>query len=109
LRVRFYAGLRPVVGQNTVDVSLPEGATVQQLLDELVVSWPALRPYVLTDKGQLSRQVNIVIDGRSLRYLAAGIATPLSSEQEIAFFPALAGGSCLRLALTPSRHQRRKH
>jgi MoaD family protein len=101
LRVRFYAGLRPVVGQNTVDVSLPEGATIQQLVDELVQRWPALRPYVLTNEGELSRQVNIVVDGRSIRYLADGLATRLSSEQEIAFFPALAGGSRLRQGSTP--------
>jgi hypothetical protein len=56
---------------------------------------------VLTDEGELSRQVNIVIDGRNIRYLAAGIATPLNSEQEIAFFPALAGGSRVRRGLTP--------
>ena len=90
--MRFYAGLRPVVGQNTVEVSLPEGTTVRQLLDELLRRWPALRPYLLTDEGELSRQVNIVIDGRSIRYLAAGLATPLRSGQEIGFFPALAGG-----------------
>jgi molybdopterin converting factor small subunit len=91
--VSFYAGLRPIVEGKTVDVALPDGATVQQLLDELIRSWPGLRPYLLSDGGGLSRRVNIVIDGRSVRYLTHGLATPLAADQEIAVFPALAGGA----------------
>jgi molybdopterin synthase sulfur carrier subunit len=91
--VSFYAGLRPIVGEKAVEVALPDGATVQQLLDELIQSWPGLRPYLLNDEGGLSRRVNIVIDGRSVRYLTDGLATPLAADQEIAVFPALAGGA----------------
>jgi molybdopterin synthase sulfur carrier subunit len=93
----FYAGLRPIVGAKSVDISLPDDATVQELLDGLVQSWPDLRPYLFNDEGGLARRVNIVIDGRSVRYLADGLATPLRPEHEVAIFPALAGGAGVSL------------
>jgi molybdopterin synthase sulfur carrier subunit len=93
LRVSVYAGLRPIVGGKSVEIELPDGATVRQLIDELIRSWPDLGPYLLEDDGELSRRVNIVIDGRSVRYLTDGLSTPLASEHEIAIFPALAGGA----------------
>ncbi len=34
--VNFYATLRGVVGQKTVEFDLPEGATVQHLLAEMI-------------------------------------------------------------------------
>ena len=91
--MNFYAGLRPIVGAKTVDVSLPDGATVQQLLDEILRCWPALRPYLLDDEGRLSSRVNLAVDGRSVLHLPDALSTRLTPKDEIAIFPAVAGGA----------------
>jgi MoaD family protein len=90
--VNLYATLRLVVGRKTVDVSLPEGATLRDLLDAVVRRFPALAEKLLTQAGQLSRQVNVFIDGRGAPYLHDGLDTVLRADQKVDIFPAIAGG-----------------
>ena len=59
MKVSFYARLRPIVGQKSVDIPLPEGATAEQLVDEIVQRWPALREYMLDDAGALAANVQL--------------------------------------------------
>jgi len=92
MRVSFYARLRPIVGQKSVDIALPDGATVEQLLDEIVRRWPALREYLLDDKGALARNVQLCVNGRGVRYLPDGLSTVLQPSHEVDLFPAVAGG-----------------
>jgi molybdopterin synthase sulfur carrier subunit len=92
VRVDFYATLRLIVGTKSVDVSLPEGATVSDLLDAIVRRFPPLAEKLLTEAGQLSRQVNVFIDGRGAPYLEDGLDTVLRADQRVDIFPAVAGG-----------------
>jgi predicted amidohydrolase YtcJ/molybdopterin converting factor small subunit len=92
VKVSFYAGLRGVVGQKSVEVPLPEEATVRDLLDEIIRSWPALRRHLLDENGQLPGNIQVFIDGRSARYLQDGVGTRLCAAAEIDIFPAVGGG-----------------
>jgi molybdopterin synthase sulfur carrier subunit len=92
MRVSFYATLRKVVGQKTVDIELPEDPRLQDLLDEVLASYPALRNDLLDEAGELSRHVHLFVDGRSSKYLSEGMGTPIDASQTIEFFPAVAGG-----------------
>ena len=92
MQVDFYATLRIVVGQKTVDFSLPEGATVRELLAAIVRRFPPLAEKLLTQAGQLSRQVNVFVDGRAAPYLPDGLDTVLRADQKVDVFPAVAGG-----------------
>jgi MoaD family protein len=98
LRVRLYATLRPIVGAKVVELDLESGATVAQLVDELVGRWPDLAELLLDDAGGLSRRVNVFLDGRSVRHLPEGTATVLTKDHEIDVFPAVAGGRSLSAA-----------
>ena len=49
-RVQFYAQLRDLVGVSQLDVDLPEGATVRDLLDQIYAQRPSLRGH---DKSML--------------------------------------------------------
>ena len=100
MRVSFYATLRPVVGQKTVDIPLPEGATVGELLEAVLTRWPALRELLLDDRGHLSRHVHIFVDGRSHAHLPDALATPLTGTEKLDIFPAVAGG---RMGVGPDR------
>ncbi len=92
MQVDFYATLRLVVGRKTVDVSLPEGATVRDLLDTIVRRFPPLAEKLLDEAGRLSSHVNVFIDGRGAPYLENGLDTVLRADQKVDIFPAVAGG-----------------
>jgi len=92
VQVDFYATLRLVVGRKTVDVSLPEGATVRDLLDAIVSRFPPLAEKLLDEAGRLSGNVNVFIDGRGAPYLENGLDTVLRADQKVDIFPAVAGG-----------------
>src|SRR5690606_15498562 len=43
MKVHFYATLRPIAGQKTVEFDLGEGVTVQELVDAVVTRFPPMR------------------------------------------------------------------
>jgi molybdopterin synthase sulfur carrier subunit len=92
LQVNFYATLRDVVGRKSVEIELDEGASVRDLLDALVRSFPALGELLLDEHGALSRHVHVFIDGRGAPYLHHGLDTRLEGGPRIDVFPAVAGG-----------------
>ena len=91
MQVSFHATLRPIVGGRSVEVSLGEGAVVQDLVDHLADRWPGLREHLFDEDGSLSRRVNIFVDGRNVRWLD-GLSSPLSRGQKVDVFPPVAGG-----------------
>jgi molybdopterin synthase sulfur carrier subunit len=92
MQIKVYATLRPIVGDRQVDLPLAEGATVRELVTEMVRRWPELGELMLDDSGQLSRRVHVFIAGRSARHLPEGVETKLCADDEIDIFPAIAGG-----------------
>ncbi len=92
MRVSFFATVRQIVGGRDFDVSLPVGATVRDLAEELARRWPALREHLFTDAGAPSGRVAIYVDGRNVRWLPDAEATRLSENQCVALIPPAAGG-----------------
>ncbi len=92
MNVRFYATLRPLVGGKTVDVCLPPGATVRDLLESATTRFPKLEPVVWTENRELGAFVKVFLDGRDIRHLAL-LDTPVPGDAEIDIFPPVAGGS----------------
>jgi molybdopterin synthase catalytic subunit len=48
VKVRFFAGLVPIVGEKSIEVSLPANATVGTLRDQLVLRYPVLEAFMTT-------------------------------------------------------------
>jgi MoaD family protein len=92
MKVKFYATLRQVVGTKMVEFSLPEGATVGQLVDEMLRCYPGLERELLDDQGRLYNHVHIFVNGRDAHFLEQGLKTPLDPEDELGVFPAVGGG-----------------
>ncbi len=92
IEIGFYATLRPIVGGKKIRVDLPGGATVQDLVEDLVARFPGLGDVMLDEDGALSRRVHIFIEGRSAIHLAGGLGTVLTENPRIDIFPAVAGG-----------------
>jgi molybdopterin synthase sulfur carrier subunit len=92
MRISFYATLRKIVGQKTIELEIPEPCRLQAVLAEVVGAYPELKEEVLDESGGLDRYVHIFVDGRSSKYLVDGIETAVGEGQTVEFFPAVAGG-----------------
>ena len=92
MQVNFYATLRPIVGQKTVDVDIPDGATVGQLIDAIVTAYPALRPELLDENGELQGHIKFFVNGREVIYLERKIDTVIHPDDVVTVFPPVGGG-----------------
>ena len=75
-------------GEASVDAS---GATVRELIDDIVKKYPDFKDRVLTDDGQLHKFINVYANDEDVRYLD-GVDTKVSDGDTVAILPAVAGG-----------------
>lgn len=92
MQVSFYATLRRIVGEKTIELVLHEEATVQQLLDEILHRYPALRHELIDENGKLYQHVNLFVNSRNALFLEKGMDTPLPKDAVVGIFPAVGGG-----------------
>lgn len=85
--------LPPVLRQHAGDAKQVEasGATVGEVVSELVDRHPGLRDQLLTADGGLHRFVNVYLNGKDVRYLG-GLQTPVGERDTLIVLPAMAGG-----------------
>ena len=79
VRAQFYAQLRDLVGSSEMDVDLAEGATVQNLLDQICAQQPKLRPH---NKS--------ILIGAGVEFVDRNYK--LKSRDEISIMPPVQGG-----------------
>ena len=79
VRVQFYAQLRDLIGMRELEVDLPEGASVRELLDQIYAKQPALRSH---DKR--------ILIGADLEFVDRN--HKLKPGEEIAIMPPMQGG-----------------
>ena len=89
-RVRIPPVLRVHVGdQKEVEAS---GATLGDLLRDLVARHPGLGEQLFSADGALHRFVNVYLNGRDVRYLEL-LDTPVGERDAVIILPAMAGGA----------------
>jgi molybdopterin synthase sulfur carrier subunit len=66
------------------------GASVRELLDDLMDRFPALRAQLIRD-DEIAAFVNIYVEGEDVRTLH-GLDTPVEPGQTVILLPAMAGG-----------------
>ncbi len=90
--VRLYATLRDRAGgRPEIEIPWSPGEPVGTLIRRLIDEEPGLQGRLLDPRGALVPFVSVFLDGRDIRYLG-GLDAPLNGDQEIAIFPAVAGG-----------------
>jgi sulfur-carrier protein len=68
-----------------------EGATVRDVIDDLVERYPPLRDQLLQNGG-LASYVNVFLGGEDVRTLD-GLETPVGGDSTVILLPAVAGGA----------------
>lgn len=92
MKVNFFATLRQVTGQKTVEFDLPDHVTAQQVLDAVIERYPALRRDLLDENGQLHRHCHMFINGRGVPFLLDKMNTVVNPGDTVNIFPAVGGG-----------------
>ena len=90
VEVRIPTMLRSHVG-GAATVSV-DGATVREVVDNLVAAYPALGGQIVTPEGTLHKFVNVYVDDDDIRYLDK-LDTKVSEADTLSILPAVAGGS----------------
>ncbi len=75
-------------GAKVVDVA---GATVREVVDRLVATYPSLAQQLLDGDGELNRFVNVFLNDTDVRHLG-GLDTPVGDRDAVVLLPAMAGG-----------------
>lgn len=92
MQVKFYAGLRRIVGGKAVEVTLQPEDTLHSVLNRLTEQYPELKREIWNVEGQLSDYIHVFLNNREVRYIPAGLDTPLQESDVIDVFPPVAGG-----------------
>lgn len=74
-----------------MEVELPEGATVFELLKKLASRSADLSDQIFDASGKVKEDVNVMVNGRHFESLE-GSETVLADGDEAALFPAVVGG-----------------
>jgi len=91
MRVRIFATLRQLVGAKEVEVEVEAGATARNVLEKLTAAYPALGEHILDNDGNLQSSINVLVNGRSIRFLH-GLDTAIQESDQLALFPPVGGG-----------------
>ncbi|WP_420644906.1 ubiquitin-like small modifier protein 1 [Candidatus Leptofilum sp.] len=92
MKVHFFATLRQIVGQKTVEFDLPENSSVQDFVEIVVTRYPPMRKELLDEHGNLYRHVHVFVNGRDAPFLEHGMETIIKPEDTLNIFPAVGGG-----------------
>ena len=68
-----------------------DGATVGDVVIELIDAFPGMKPNLVDDAGSLHRFVNVYVNDEDVRYLDR-LDTMLVDGDELSILPAVAGG-----------------
>lgn len=89
VNVRIPTVLRPMAGGNSsVELS---GATVGDVVSELVGVYPGLKENLVDDSGAVRKFVNVYVNDEDIRFLDK-LDTAVAEGDEVAILPAVAGG-----------------
>ena len=92
MKVNFYATLRRIAGQKTVEFDLDDGMTAKQLLELVLIRFPDMREELIDSDGNLFGHVHLFVNGRDSRFLENEIDYKIKSDDKIDIFPAVGGG-----------------
>lgn len=89
--LKLFATLRDVVGAKEISVPFEEGQTVRDLMQAINDKHPVLGEQILTDDGQLTGLVQVLVRGRNISWLQ-GLDTSVSRDDVVILLPPSAGG-----------------
>ena len=84
------------------------GVNISDALTDLTTQYPALKPHLFNEGGELRPFVNLFVGENNIKDLQ-GIHTPIQDGQKIMLIPSIAGGLSLRGERSSRRSNRSLH
>ena len=75
----------------TMESVKTKGANISEALTDLTSQYPALKPHLFNEGGDLRAFVNLFIGESNIKDLQ-GVNTPIKDEDKIMLIPSIAGG-----------------
>jgi len=89
IAISFYGGLTKITGEKTTFI---EALTLKDAINALTEKYgEPFKTRLYDDKGNLTRFVNIYVNGKDVRYLG-GLHASLKESDGVSFIPAVGGG-----------------
>ncbi|MFX0133684.1 MAG: ubiquitin-like small modifier protein 1 [Candidatus Hodarchaeota archaeon] len=88
--VRFFADFREIIKRKEVFLDIDKEANILELLENLCKDYD-LKEKIFDGENNLKKLVNILKNGRQIKFLN-GLKTKLSQGDEISLFPPAIGG-----------------
>jgi molybdopterin converting factor small subunit len=79
-------------GQSEVTVN---GENISEALADLTNQYPAIKPHLFNEGGNLRPFVNLFVGENNIKDLQ-GVNTPITDGEKLMLIPSIAGGSCHR-------------
>ena len=76
-------------GKSEVAVS---GSSISEVLTDLTAQYPALKPHLFNEGGDLRPFVNLFVGENNIKDLQ-GVDTPIKDGEKIMLIPSIAGGT----------------
>ena len=92
MKVSFYANLRDIVGQKTIEVDINLPASARDLVEAVVTDFPALRAELLDVNNEFHSYMKFFINGRDTVYLENKMNTLIQPDDKVDIFPPVGGG-----------------
>ena len=91
ITVKFFANLRDITKRKEIRIELEENSTIFQLLEVLFDQFTSLRNEILTENNEPRESIQILKNGRNIKYLDS-LNTRLEIGDTVSIFPPVAGG-----------------
>ena len=92
MKICFYANLRAITKQATINLNDSGVNTFRQLIGRLLESYPDIRPHLLEKNGDIRPDVPIFINGRNPRLERMYFDISLHQDDVISIFSPIASG-----------------
>lgn len=91
MNIKLFADFRELCGGKVVSVGSNDPQAIGTLLDALIERFPVMKTELFTESGELQPLVSVFVNGKNIIHLD-GLQTIVTSEDQIALFPPIAGG-----------------
>ncbi len=93
VKVQTILDLKRILGKREVELLVPEGSTVEDLIQNMTIRWGEALSSRLFEPGthRLFSHIQIMVNGRAMGFLN-GMDTALHDGDEVLLLPPAAGG-----------------
>ena len=92
MRIEFYGVYRLSIGKKTVELELPQNATIYAALRAIAQRFPVLQNEMFNQYGDLYPYQPLYINGRNPRLLADGFQTVVGVDDVLSIFSPISSG-----------------